>query len=84
MAEPDTNPLISSPVETVEDSYVKAYESFTPFEIDDEDIYEQVRAANTPQEASKNMAQNIVGCFSPNKVVFVFKISNVIGSNIFS
>jgi len=64
MAEPDINPLISSPVETVEDAYVKAYESIKPFEIDDEDIYEQVRAADTPQEASNNMAKNIVGALT--------------------
>ena len=64
MAEPDTNPLISSPVETVEDAYVNAYESFKPFQISDEDVYEQVRTANSAKEASYNMAENIVGAMT--------------------
>ena len=52
MAEPDTNPLKISPVETVEDAYANVYDSFEPFEISEEEIFEQVRAAKTPKEAA--------------------------------
>ena len=60
MAEPDTNPLKISPVETVEDAYANVYDSFEPFEISEEEIFEQVRAAKTPKEAANNMATEIV------------------------
>ena len=60
MTEPGTTSLISTPVETVEDAYVKTYENFKPFEISEEDIYEQVRAANSPGEAANNMANEVV------------------------
>ena len=60
MAEPDTNPLKISPVETVEDAYDNVYDSFEPFEISEEEIFEQVRAAKTPKEAANNMATEIV------------------------
>ena len=40
MTEPGTTSLISTPVETVEDAYVKTYENFKPFEISEEDIFE--------------------------------------------
>ena len=44
----------------VEDAYVNAYENFKPFDLSEEDLYEQIRIANSPEEASSNIAEDMV------------------------
>ena len=44
----------------VEDAYVNAYENFKPFDLSEEDLYEQIRVADSPEEASSNIAEDMV------------------------
>ena len=60
MAEENLNPLITSPVEQVEDAYIDAYESFVPIEYTEEDVYEQVRTSDSPEDATNKFATTIV------------------------
>ena len=59
MAEEDTSLFTG-----VEDAYVNAYEKFKPFDFSEEDVYEQIRIADSPEEASSNIAENIVGAMT--------------------
>ena len=64
MAEENINPFPEIPEEqrltSVEDAYVDAYESFKPYQLTEEDVFEQVRSSDSPEEATSNIAETIV------------------------
>ena len=64
MAEENINPFPEIPEEerftSVEDAYVNAYESFKPYQLTEEDVFEQVRSSDSPNEATGKIAEIIV------------------------
>jgi len=64
MAEENINPFPEIPEEqrftSVEDAYVNAYESFKPYQLTEEDVFEQVRSSDSPEEATEKIAETIV------------------------
>ena len=64
MAEENINPFPEIPEQqrltTVEDAYVDAYESFKPYQLTEEDVFEQVRSSDSPEEATGKIAETIV------------------------
>ena len=64
MAEENLNPFPEIPEQqrltTVEDAYVDAYESFKPYQLTEEDVFEHVRSSDSPEEATGKIAETIV------------------------